>query len=199
MTYSNVTLKLVILNFIVYALIRLIWPSGFYYLSMIPSMVLQGAWWQFLTYMFVHANFSHIFFNMFALYIFGTAIESRIGSREFLCFYLVVGILSGIFSFFCYYLTGNNVVLMGASGAIYGVMLLFAVFFPFSTIYIFALIPVRAPYLIIAYFAIELFSQVFAVAGGVAHLTHLGGLLFGFLYCLIRMKINPIDVWKRTR
>jgi len=199
MTFDNWTLKLIIINFIVFAFTTLAGRNAVIYLSMVPSLILRGYLWQFVTYMFVHGSVSHIVFNMLALYIFGTALESRIGSREFLLFYFLIGILSGIFSFICYYVTGNNVVLLGASGAVYGVLLLFAVFFPYSTIYVFALIPVRAPYLIVGYFLIELFSEVFSVTGGISHLTHLGGLIFGFLYCLIRMKINPIDVWKRTR
>jgi membrane associated rhomboid family serine protease len=165
---------------------------------MIPSFVLHGYIWQFFTYMFVHGGFSHIFFNMLSLFIFGTMVEQRVGSKEFLLFYLLTGVVSGILSFLCYLAAGTNVVLVGASGAIYGVLLMFAVFYPYARVFIFGLIPIRAPVLVVLYAFIELSSQVFGAGGNVAHLTHLSGLLFAYLYCRIRMKINPIDVWKRT-
>jgi membrane associated rhomboid family serine protease len=197
-SYSNATLYLVIVNAIVFMITNTVWPNGVYYLSMIPSFVLHGYVYQFVTYMFVHGSFSHILFNMLSLYIFGSALEKRIGTKEFLLFYFVVGTLAGIASFFFYYLAGENAVLLGASGAIYGVLFLFAVFFPFAKIYIFGLIPIKAPLLIVIYFFIEVFSQVSGASGGVAHLTHLSGLFFGVLYCFFRMNLNPFEVWKRT-
>ena len=148
--------------------------------------------------MFVISNFFYLLFNMLSLFIFGQALEKRIGTREFLLYYLLVGTLSGIFSFFSYLIAGQDAVLLGASGAVYGILLLFAVFFPFAKIYVFGLLPIRAPFLIVIFVFIELSSQFSGVNSGVAHLTHLAGLGFGYLYCLLRMKINPIDVWKRT-
>lgn len=197
-SFSNATLYLVIANALVFLITNTIWPRGIYYLSMIPGFVLNGYIYQFVTYMFVHGSFSHILFNMLSLYIFGSALEKRLGTKEFLLFYFVVGTLSGISSFIFYYMAGQNTILLGASGAIYGVLLLFAVFFPTSRIFIFGLIPIKAPFLIAIYFFIEVFSQVSGSTGGVAHLTHLSGLVFGVLYCFMRMKVNPFEVWKRT-
>jgi len=165
---------------------------------MIPSFVLHGYVWQFFTYMFVHSGFSHLLFNMLSLFIFGSMVERRIGSKEFLLFYFLTGIFSGIISFISYYLAGTNVVLVGASGAIYGVLLMFAVFYPYSVIFIFGIIPVRAPILVVLYAIIELSSQVFGMGGNIAHLTHLSGLVFAYLYCRIRMRINPTEVFRRT-
>jgi len=197
-SYTNVTLKLIIINAVVFLLTTYIAPRSAYYLAMIPSFVLNGYIWQLFTYMFVHGGFSHIFFNMLSLFIFGTMVEQRVGSKEFLLFYLLTGTVSGIISFLCYLAAGTNVILVGASGAIYGVLLMFAVFYPYARIFVFGLIPIRAPVLVILYAFIELSSEVFGTGGNVAHLTHLSGLLFAYLYCRIRMKINPIDVWKRT-
>ncbi|HOE84844.1 MAG TPA: rhomboid family intramembrane serine protease [Sphaerochaeta sp.] len=197
-TYRNFTLALVILNIIVYVVTSLIYPRATFYLAMIPSLVLHGWLWQFVTYMFVHGGFSHLLFNMLSLYIFGSMVERRIGSKEFLLFYLLTGTLSGVVSFISYYLSGTNVILVGASGAIYGVLLMFAVFFPYSRIYVFGILPVRAPILVVVYALIELYSQVFSRGGSVAHLTHLSGLVIAYLYCRIRMRINPFDVFKRT-
>lgn len=197
-TYSNLTMYLIGINVVIFFITNYIWPNGVYYLSMIPGFVINGYIYQVFTYMFVHSNFSHLFFNMLSLFIFGRAIEKRIGSREFLLYYLLVGTLSGIFSFISYLIVGQNAILLGASGAVYGVLLLFAVFFPFARVYILGIIPIRAPLLVSIFFVMELFNQFSGVNTGVAHLTHLAGLVFGYLYCLIRMKINPLDVWKRT-
>lgn len=197
-TYKNVTLKLVIINVLVYLVTSMIYPRLTYYLAMIPSFVLSGYLWQLFTYMFVHAGFSHLLFNMLSLFIFGSMVERRVGSKEFLLFYLLTGLFSGIASFISYYLAGTNVILVGASGAIYGVLLMFAVFYPYSVIFIFGLIPIKAPILVILYAIIELYSQVFGAGGNVAHLTHLSGLVFAYLYCRIRMRISPLEVFRRT-
>jgi membrane associated rhomboid family serine protease len=191
-------LKLVVINALIYLLTASLYPRSAYYLAMIPSFVLNGYLWQLFTYMFVHGSFNHLLFNMLSLFIFGSMVEKRIGSKEFLLFYLLTGLFGGIASFVSYYLAGTNVILVGASGAIYGVMLMFAVFYPYSVIFVFGFIPVRAPILVILYAIIELSSHVFGRGGNVAHLTHLSGLVFGYLYCRIRMRINPIDVFKRT-
>jgi len=197
-TYKNVTLVIVVINAILYLVTEFIYPRATIYLAMIPSLVLRGWLWQFVTYMFVHSGFSHILFNMLSLYIFGSMVEKRIGSKEFLLFYLLTGTLSGVVSFISYVLAGTNVILVGASGAIYGVLLMFAVFFPYSLIYVFGILPVRAPVLVIVYALIELYSQVFGRGGNIAHLAHLSGLVIAYLYCRIRMRINPIEVFKRT-
>ncbi|MFA6732554.1 MAG: rhomboid family intramembrane serine protease [Spirochaetia bacterium] len=197
-TYKNYSLKLVVINVLVYLLTAFVYPRSTYYLAMIPSFVLGGYLWQPFTYMFVHGGFSHLLFNMLSLFIFGSMVEKRIGSKEFLLFYLLTGVFSGIVSFISYYLAGTNVILVGASGAIYGVLLMFAVFYPYSVIFVFGFIPVRAPILVILYAVIELSSHVFGRGGNVAHLTHLSGLVFGYLYCRIRMRINPIEVFRRT-
>jgi membrane associated rhomboid family serine protease len=188
---------LIIINVLVFFLTEYLYPRSVYYLAMIPSFVLHGYVWQFFTYMFVHGGFSHVLFNMLGLYIFGSMVERRIGSKEFLLFYLLTGTLSGIFSFVAYLLAGVNVVLVGASGALYAVMLLFAVLYPYAVVYVFGLIPMRAPLLVAVYFVIELVSQLTGLNGGVAHLTHLAGLLFAYLYCLVRLRLNPVKEWRR--
>lgn len=198
-SYTNVSLKLIIINVLIF-LFTFVSPQLYIYLSMIPSYILYEHWyWQFFTYMFVHADFSHIFFNMLALFMFGMPVERRIGSKEFLTFYLTTGTFSGIFSFVAYLAAGTNVFLMGASGAIYGVLLAFAVLYPYARIFVFGLLPMRAPVLVILYACIELFNQVFGRSGGVAHLTHLAGLGFAYLYFIVRLKINPVEEWRRNR
>jgi len=91
------------------------------------------------------------------------------------------------------------VILLGASGAVFAVLLAFAVFFPQAVIFVMGIIPVRAPILVLIYAAIEIYSQVFNVGGGVAHLTHLAGLGAAYLYFLLRFRINPMDVFMNRR
>ena len=163
--------------------------------SMIPGMVLEGWVWTFVSYMFVHGGFSHILFNMFALFIFGTQVERQMGSSEFILFYLLTGILAGIFSFVVYLLTGAyGVRLIGASCAVFAVELAYAVFFPDSIIYIWGILPLRAPVMVLGFTALELFFTITSRGSNVAHLTHLAGFGFAWLYFLIRFGMNP---WRR--
>ncbi|MDC7126619.1 MAG: rhomboid family intramembrane serine protease [Spirochaetales bacterium] len=194
-TYSNVSYILIGLNLLVF-MFNMIIPNSRLYLSMIPSLVIHGWLWQFVTYMFVHANISHIAFNMLALFFFGNSVERRMGSREFLLYYLLTGVLAGVFSFLVYFLGGNDIMLLGASGAIYAVLFAYAVYYPDSQLYVFGIIPMKATTLVIVYTAIELISQFGSFRGRTAHLTHLAGFAFAFLYFIIRLGINPIDSFR---
>lgn len=198
-TYANYTLYLIMINFFVFFL-TYINRRILIYVAMIPGLVIeQGYIWQVFTYMFAHANLQHIIFNMIGLFFFGTQIERKMGSKEFLLFYLLTGTLAGIFSFFLYLFTGGyGVILLGASGAVFAVLFAFAVFFPYARIFIFGILPIRAPVLVLAYTAIEIFSQITRTTSGVAHLTHLAGFGFAYLYFRIRFKTDPIEVWKRS-
>lgn len=196
-SYWNITSIFIAINFIMFCLTGFLFPSLKYIFSLVPSYILyRHYYWQFLTYMFTHATVSHFIFNMLSLYIFGTAVERRIGSREFLLYYLLTGVLSGVASYAMFYMANTNTVLLGASGAIYALLMLFSVLYPRSVIYVFGLIPVQAPLLIILYFIIELISGLTA-HDGVAHMTHLSGLVFGLLYIVVRMRMNPLKEWRR--
>lgn len=196
-SYWSVTSIFIAINFIMFCLTGFLFPSLKYIFSLVPSYILyRHYYWQFLTYMFTHATVSHFIFNMLSLYIFGTAVERRIGSREFILYYILTGVLSGVASYAMFCMANTNTVLLGASGAIYALLMLFSVLYPRSVIYVFGLIPVQAPVLIILYFIIELISGLTA-HDGVAHMTHLSGLVFGLLYILIRMRMNPLKEWRK--
>ena len=164
-------------------------------MAMIPlGIVHYKMIWTFVTYMFLHGSITHILFNMLGLFIFGIHVERQMGSREFLLYYFVTGTLAGAFSFCVYYLTGNYLIaLMGASGALFAVELAYAVFFPDSIVYIWGILPLRAPVMVLGFTALELF---FALSGGgrgnVAHLTHLAGFAFGWIYFMLRFRISPL-------
>ncbi|HPE89422.1 MAG TPA: rhomboid family intramembrane serine protease [Spirochaetia bacterium] len=192
-TNGNVTLVLIGVNVLVYALTSVA-REAYVYLAMIPAAVLQLGWvWQPFTYMFVHANLRHLLFNMLGLFFFGSSVERSLGSREFLFFYLLTGALAGLFSLAAFSLGGAmGVSLVGASGAVYAVLLAFAVINPRARIFIWGVVPVPAPILVAGYTVIELWSQLFGSGGGVAHLTHLAGFAFAALYFPIRHGVNPI-------
>lgn len=152
-----------------FALVSLNAPHG---LSFYP--------WQLITYQFLHAGFSHIFWNMFALWMFGIEIEQIWGSKKFLIFYLISGIGGGLLQLL---LSNNFGITLGASGSIYGVLIAFALFFPNRPIYIYFLFPVKAKYLIAFFVLMDLFTV--GDAGMVAKLAHVGGALTGFLFIML--------------
>jgi membrane associated rhomboid family serine protease len=195
-SYNNIAFIIIGINVVIF-LINSIAPSTRGYLALNPVLVLKhGFIWQPVTYMFAHANISHILFNMLGLFFFGVQMEQRIGSREFLLFYMFAGVLAGLFSLMVYWFTGSfQVWLLGASGAVFAVLLGFATYFPTARIFVFGILPIRAPILVTIYACIELFMQFTGTRSGVAHLTHLAGLLFAYLYFLIRLEINPVKVF----
>ncbi len=199
-TYLSVTYYLIGINIIFY-MFNIVYPRSVLYTAMIPGLVIQNHFiWQFVTYMFTHANFTHILYNMLGLFFFGTQVERRMGSYEFLLFYMLSGILAGVFSFIVYILTGSYaVILLGASGAVFAVLFAFAVYFPYAKVFIFGIFPIKAPVMVIGYAAIELFSQITSTRSGVAHLTHLAGFGIAFLYFVVRLGIDPIASFKSGR
>lgn len=199
-TFFYATIILIIVNFAIFAFLK-IFPSAAKYLALNPICIVYfKMFWQFVSYMFVHIDFSHIFCNMLGLLFFGIGVEKAIGSKEFILFYFFTGIFTGILSFFCYlFYSDAQVFLMGASGAIYAVLFAYAVIYPRSTIYIWGIIPVPAPVLVGIYALIEIVSQLFGRNSGVSHLSHLFGFLFAWIYFRIRMGIKPIQVWKNSR
>jgi membrane associated rhomboid family serine protease len=142
--------------------------------------------------MFAHGGISHILFNMLALFLFGSQVERRIGSKEFLLYYLSTGVLAGVFSFIVYWASGAyQVFLLGASGAIFAIQLAYATFFPDAVIYLWGILPLKAPAMVLGFTALELFSSVTGFRSGVAHLTHLAGFALGWIYFLVRFGANP--------
>jgi membrane associated rhomboid family serine protease len=191
--YDNTVLFLIGINVLIF-IMQQINPRISSYLAMNPLAVMHCSYWQFITYMFAHGGISHLLFNMLALFLFGAQVEQRMGSKEFLLYYLATGILAGVLSFVIYWFTGAyGVFLLGASGALFAVQLAYAAFFPDAVIYLWGILPLRAPIMVLGFTALELFSSVFGLRSGVAHLTHLAGFAFGWIYFLVRFGANP---WK---
>jgi membrane associated rhomboid family serine protease len=155
--------------------------------GLVPKLFFAGRVWQVFTYMFLHAGFTHILFNMIALWMFGSVLERTWGPKRFIQYYLITGIGGGL----CYAFFNMNSLIptVGASGAIYGLLTAYAVLFPDSVIYIWFVIPLKAKWFAIVFGAVEFFAS-FGQGSGVAHLAHLGGMVIGYVY-LKRGRILP--------
>jgi membrane associated rhomboid family serine protease len=165
--------------------------------------VLRGMIWQPVTYMFLHYDLFHLLFNMFALWMFGSDVEELWGWRSFLYYYFLTGIGAGLLSFLTS--IGVNVITIGASGAIFGILVAFGMLFPDRTVLVFFFFPMRAKNFVILFAAIELWMTLSTGprAGGVARFAHLGGMLVGYLYLKfgdrIRYSIPRIRFTPRPR
>ena len=168
------------------------------YLGLVPILVWKKFFlWQLGTYIFLHGGISHILFNLLALWMFGGELESNWGSRKFLFYFFFCGIGAGICT--VVFSPHQFIPVIGASGAIYGILLAYGWLFPNRLIYIYFLFPIPAKYLVIIYGLLELYSSMEGTGGGIAHLTHLGGLFFGLIYMAypyIRQKVRR-EYYKR--
>ena len=200
-SYNNTIFILIGINLLIYLLMMI---TRNYQMVLMLSMrpydiIYQNRYWQVFTYMFIHDpnSIAHVAFNMFALFLFGTQVERDIGSKEFLLYYLLTGTLAGLFSFAIYVFTGNMAVrLMGASGAIFAIQLAYASLFPRNIVSIWGILPLRAPMMVLGFASLEIFFLLTGGRGNVAHMTHLAGFGFGYLYFLLRFGINP---WRAMR
>jgi membrane associated rhomboid family serine protease len=174
--------SLVIANIAVFMLILLSRSEGFFlhYFGLVPRLIQRGYIWQLVTYLFIHSGFWHLFWNMFILWMFGSEVENYLGRRNFLKYYFITGIGSGLITFICS--LNSNIPVVGASGAIYGILLAFGMLFPERYIYFYFLIPIKAKYFVWIIAAITFFSTLSPNISNISHLTHLGGLLVGYLY-----------------
>ena len=205
----SMTKNLLIVNLLAFAATWVLQQRGIDLTSMLGLHFFLASdfrVYQFFTYMFLHGGFTHILFNMFALWMFGSVIERVWGSKKFFFYYIVCGLGAGItqelvqyanymyegLAAYQYVNVGGEQMAMdsyinlwttiGASGAVYGILLAFGMIFPNERLFIIPFpFPIKAKWLIVGYIAIELFSAMSGPGDGVAHMAHLGGMLFGFL------------------
>jgi membrane associated rhomboid family serine protease len=164
-----------------------------YWGAFIPALALVHPW-SVISYMFLHGGFMHIFFNMLGLFFFGPRLEVRLGHKRFLTLYLLAGVTGALL-----YLPtqwGSVIPMVGASGAVYGVLLGFAYFWPREKIFIWGVLPVEARILVAVFTAISLYSGVRG-GGVVAHFAHLGGFLGAYLYLKYLEHNSPAKKWQR--
>jgi membrane associated rhomboid family serine protease len=158
-----------------------LWPLGTHFYP-----------WQILTYMFMHAGFLHLFFNMLALWMFGMELENVWGSRKFLLFYFLCGIGGGLSNLLVGSLMGQGAPTVGASGAVFGILLAFGMLFPDRLIYIYFFLPIKAKYMVILWIGLELLYGVTGTTDGVAHFAHLGGAFVGFIFMAVDTDLIPV-------
>jgi membrane associated rhomboid family serine protease len=173
---TPVVKKLLIANVAIFFVTAVYAPIGAW-LAFYPDRLLV-QFWGVVTYMFVHGGLGHLLINMLVLFFFGPPLESRWGGREFFRFYLVSGLGGVALSF----ILAPQSAIIGASAACYGVMLAFAMNWPKAPIYIYAIFPVQARYLVGFLFALNVWNGFTGAGGGIAYFAHLGGLLAAFLY-----------------
>ena len=175
---------------------------------------------QFFTYLFMHGSIEHLFFNMFALWMFGRIIEQVLGQKSFLIYYMVCGIGAGLLQELVQYIhyiyeglnayeqvnIGGSILAMsdflngwntvGASGAVYGILLAFGMTFPDERMFIIPIpFPIKAKYFVVGYAVVELLSAIMRSSDGVAHMAHLGGMLFGLLLLLYWRNPGGLSKW----
>ncbi len=182
------------------------WGAPFAWFALQPYDVLHRFYvWELVTYLFLHGGFFHIIFNMFALWMFGSDLESHWGSRKFLTFYFLTGIGAGLtdVTLNTIFNPGVPTATIGCSGAIYGLLLAYGLIFPNRPIYLYLIIPIKAKWFVLIMGVIEFVGSFGTPGSGVSHVAHLGGMLFGFLYLKgtgwpYRLELRYRD-WRRAR
>ena len=173
--------------------------------GLVPAAVTSAFYvWQMATYIFLHGGFFHLLFNMFALWMFGTDLERRWGTREFTKFFFVCGIGAGILSVIV--TPSSTIPIVGASGSIYGILLAYGMLYPNRTLLLIPfMIPVKVKYYVMFIGGMALLSSMSAGGGGgIAHVAHLGGMVFGYFYLRGGHRFTlglgqRYEQWKRAR
>jgi membrane associated rhomboid family serine protease len=174
--------QLLIINVVIFVLTYLNFP----FIENFVLFPIQSGYfqpYQLLSYIFLHSSVTHIVFNMIGLLVFGPNIENKFGTSKFIKIYLIMGLISGLASIIFI----NNPV-VGASGVIWGIMMLFALFNPNELLYIYFIIPVRAKFIIGTFFNIEFCLSIMGSSDGIAHIAHVAGALTGALFYLLNRK-----------
>lgn len=171
---------LIVINAAVFFIIN-IFPELIGFFGLVPVLTVNKLMvWQIFTYMFMHKYLTHILVNMLSLWFFGPAIEIAWGKKKFLAYYIFTGVGAGL----CSLVTalGSSVPVIGASGAIYGILVAYAVLFPETVILVFFFFPMKIKYALLFLVGVNLTSALTNQGGTIAYFAHLGGALFGYLY-----------------
>lgn len=230
-TMPPVTLNFLIINILTYTIKLLLYHKYDYdivdYLGLRYYKSSEFHWYQLITYMFIHGNEMHLFFNMFALWMFGPLLENLWGSKKFMFYYFLCGLGAALTQYIFYYFSiqelsqnlntiykeimqipdteyrnhllekwnervnelHDSMIVIGASGAIYGLLAAYGVIFPNAYFYIYFIMPIKAKWFVILYGLIELFTGIFT-EDNVAHFAHLGGMIVGIIWVLIWKRKN---------
>lgn len=180
-------------------LIGMVVPDMHGLFGLVPVQVLSHRWiWQPFTYLFLHGSIWHLFFNLFALWMFGMPVEAQWGERDFLKYYFLCGL--GAAAAHLALNPHSPIPVIGASGSVYGMLVAFAMLYPDAVVYLYFLIPIKAAHMAILFGALEFFAGASGTTPGIARFAHLGGMLTGYFY--IRWwwvtKIQLKSFWRRV-
>ena len=191
--------RLIVANVIVFVVSVYFLPGLSQFLAFYPEWsIIRLMPWTFVTYMFEHASWSHIFFNMISLGFFGPRVEAQMGGRRFLTMYFIAGLSGALLSLALKSIVDAPIV--GASGAILGVLLVYATLWPREKVYIWGALPVEARWLVIGYTVISVVGGLGGLGSfgaGTAHFAHLGGVVGAFLYLRFIDYRSPLRSYQR--
>jgi len=152
-----------------------------FYFGLVPPLVLQDLYlWQLFTYQFLHGGFSHILFNMLSVWMFGCDLERRWGSSFFLRYFFISAVGGGFLN--TVFLPNQMVPSIGASAGVYGILLAYGLIYPNRIVYFYFLFPIKMKHFVCIIGALALYSSIASGQSGIAHLAHLGGMIFGYIY-----------------
>jgi len=196
LTMPNGVKLLLIINIIVFVLIELSGRRSILFLSfgLVPSMVwTQLKIWQIFTYSFIHGGFFHIFFNMFVLWMFGKDLENQWGTKDFLNYYFVCGMGAG----FITVLFGINSIIpiVGASGAIYGLLVAYGFTYPNRLVYLYGLFPLKVKHMVLGLGVIAFFASMSASQSNISHITHISGMIIGLIMMYFNLSWSGLKMW----
>ena len=187
---------LIIINIIVFAAVELSGVRGelFRQFGLVPSFVWQNfKIWQPFTYLFLHGGATHLLLNMFVLWMFGRELEEIWGKKQFFVYYFITGIGAGLITtLFSLY---SIVPIVGASGAIYGLLLAYGVMYPERKVYVYFLFPVKIKYFVAVLAGLSFFASLSPGQSVISHLTHLSGMIIGYIYLSKGFQIKSIKHW----
>ena len=187
---------LLIVNIVVFVLVELSGQQSLLFrtFGLVPSLVWSKfKIWQLFTYLFIHGGIFHIFFNMFVLWMFGKDLESQWGKMEFLLFYFVCGIGAGLITVL--FSLNSIVPIVGASGAIYGLLLAYGFTYPNQMLYLYGLVPIKVKYMVLGLGAIAFFASLSTSQSNVSHITHLSGMIIGLIFIYFNINWKVIKLW----
>ena len=186
---------LLIINIVVFILMELSGQKSmlFQIFGLVPIAVIQDyKIWQTITYLFVHGGFLHMFFNMFVLWMFGKDLEQDWGQNQFILFYFLCGIGSGLITII---MSMNSFIpIVGASGAIYGVLVAYGFTYPNRMVYLYGILPLKVKYMVLVLGMVAFFASLSTSHSTISHITHLAGMIIGILY-IIYIKSKNIRLW----
>jgi membrane associated rhomboid family serine protease len=167
------------------------------HLGLVPSAVLHGHVYQIISSMFLHGGLLHVGLNMFVLWMFGRDLRGQWGDVRFLKYYAICGIGSGIIATLVQ--PNSTIPIIGASGAIFGILLAFGITYPNRIVFLYFLFPIRAIYLVAMFAVFELLMSISGPSGGISNISHIGGMAIGFVYLKFFWKRGGIGVLGRLR